>query len=125
MAFVCVWYISQVFSGTPKDEVNVKGFCPYWTPQQVQQRLNTEGGDLELDLDKQRYPHSRVDRPQSWSFRGTSTPSFTFVREPLGHFISGLSEAYYRSRNERYARASTTDLYSPYTVNNGAVCGTE
>jgi hypothetical protein len=66
--------------------VNVKGYCPYWTQKQVEQRLVAEG----------------VEREREGEGGALHTvPSFTFVREPLGHFISGLAEAYYRSRHER------------------------
>jgi len=86
-----VWYVTifkagnnnirgnlQHFSGTPPEDISVKGYCPLWTPQQAEQRL----------------------RAERWT--ASSTPSFSFVREPLGHFMSGLAEAYYRSLHEKY-----------------------
>lgn len=75
----------------------MKGFCPYWTKKQVEKRLTLEGigigGGLDSNFD--------TDIASAGASATTVTPSFTFVREPMGHFISGLAEAYYRSRHER------------------------
>lgn len=110
--FICkcvhlrICMLLQRFSGVPKDEVNVKGFCPYWTQKQVAQRLAAielmtmrkkkaiTGGGSTVDM----VLGKKSDKGESALY---STPSFTFVRNPMSHFVSGLAEAYYRSRNER------------------------